>query len=241
MAFDPKKFNSNNPVPTLRTLPIILLLDVSGSMGGEKIESLYNATVKMIDSFVDLELKEKVISVAIITFGATVDLHTKYTPVSELKANGIGKFVARGGTPMGCALQMAKAIIEDEDETPKKKAYTPAIVLVSDGQPNDSWQKPLEDFLTTGRTMKCQRFSVAIGDDADVKVLGKFAQSKDNMFFASDAASLSDALKTISITSTAAAKPIQNASASPVKSASAKTSDSSLSIWGDQTDSDDEF
>lgn len=237
MAFDATKFNSKISVPALRTLPVVLLLDVSGSMGGDKINSLYDATVQMIDSFVDQELKEKVINVAIITFGASVDLHTKYTAVNDLKQNGIGRFTARGGTPMGIALQMAKDIIEDEDETPKKKAYTPVVVLVSDGQPNDEWRGPLDDFLNTGRTMNCQRFSVAIGDDADMNVLGQFAQSPDNVYFASDAASLADAFKTISIRSTqAATKPGPAVSSAggnnSVSGSSTTSSGNSLGGWG---------
>ena len=39
-------------------------------------------------------------------------------------------------TPMGTALKMAKDMIDDKQETPSR-IYRPAVVLVSDGAPND--------------------------------------------------------------------------------------------------------
>ena len=40
--FDPSKYS----MPKIRRLPVILLLDVSGSMYGQKIEELYDAVNK---------------------------------------------------------------------------------------------------------------------------------------------------------------------------------------------------
>ena len=77
-------------------------------------------------------------------------------------------------TPLGTALRMAKDLIEDKNET-KTKWYRPAVVLVSDGYPNDSWQSPLRDFVSTGRTARCQRLSMGIGNDADFNMLRDFA------------------------------------------------------------------
>lgn len=45
-------FNPNNYKPAaVKHLPVILLLDVSGSMMGEKINNLYDATNEMIKVF----------------------------------------------------------------------------------------------------------------------------------------------------------------------------------------------
>ena len=64
MAFNPNNYKA----PEVKKLPVILLLDVSASMQGAKIDSLYNATCDMIDTFVGAQLKEQSIDVAIITF-----------------------------------------------------------------------------------------------------------------------------------------------------------------------------
>jgi uncharacterized protein YegL len=89
-------------------------------------------------------------------------------------APSIGKiFQLSGMTPLGTALQMAKAMIEDKDVVPSR-AYRPTVVLVSDGGPNDAWEKPLNAFISDGRSAKCDRMAMAIGADADEAVLGKF-------------------------------------------------------------------
>lgn len=207
MAFNPGGYKAPEP----KKLPVILLLDVSGSMSGAKIDSLYDATLDMIQTFAEEETRERFIDVAIITFGQTVELHTPYTPVKDLMAKGISKFSASGSTPMGTALRMAKDMIDDKDVTPSR-IYTPAVVLVSDGEPNDDWREPMERFITEGRSKKCQRFAVAIGNDADRGVLEKFTQDPDAVFFAEDAKDLSENFKTISI-SISKGKSIRNTNA----------------------------
>ena len=163
MAFDPNKYKVTSGE---RYMPVVLLLDVSGSMEGDKIDNLYEATVKMIETFTEEGKKEIPYKVAIITFGASVDYHTPYTDATKDLAKNLHPFYAEGMTPLGTALRMAKDLIEDKDETPKRW-YRPAVVLVSDGYPNDSWQSPLSDFVSTGRTARCQRLSMGIGNDAD--------------------------------------------------------------------------
>lgn len=162
--------------PEAKKLPVILLLDVSGSMSGAKIDSLYDATIDMIETFAAAQAKEQIIDVAIITFGDSVDLHTRYTAVKDLQAKGISKFKASGMTPMGTALRMAKDMIDDKNETPSR-IYRPAVVLVSDGAPNDDWKSPMDKFINDGRSAKCQRFAVAIGNDADRGVLEIYTRS----------------------------------------------------------------
>lgn len=194
MAFNP----ANYKAPEAKKLPVILLLDVSGSMSGVKIESLYDATVDMIETFVAAQAKEQIIDVSIITFGNSVELHTPYTPVKDLQAKGIGKFMASGMTPMGTALRMAKDMIEDKSVTPSR-IYRPAVVLVSDGEPNDDWKEPMDQFINDGRSKKCQRFAVAIGNGANRNVLERFTQDPNMVFFAEDAKDISEQFKTITM------------------------------------------
>ena len=53
--------------------------------------------------------------------------------------------------------------------------FRPVVVLVSDGAPNDDhWEDKLTKFTTTGRSSKCDRWSLAIGADADTAMLKKF-------------------------------------------------------------------
>jgi uncharacterized protein YegL len=68
------------------------------------------------------------------------------------------------------------------------RAYTPAIVLVSDGQPNDDWKAALARLLGSERAKKAQRFALGIGEDADAEVLKAFLDNPEaKVYGAADA------------------------------------------------------
>ena len=225
MAFDPNKYKVST---SERFMPVVLLLDVSGSMSGDKIDNLYTATVKMIETFTEEGKKEIPYKVAIITFGSNVDYHTPYTDATQDFANNLSRFNANGMTPLGTALRMAKDLIEDKNVT-KSKWYRPAVVLVSDGYPNDSWENPMQDFISNGRTARCQRLSMGIGNDADYNMLKRFASEDtekvsgtDKLCFkAEDASDIVKVFKLISTSITSSAS--QNKKDFPATSSSTKS------------------
>ena len=193
--FDPSKFT----VSTVKPMPVILLLDCSGSMSGEKIRNLNDAVRDMLEVFRNTENGECEIHVAIITFGAEVKLHRALASAGDTPWDDL---FASGGTPLGVAFQMAKAMIEDKDVIPSR-AYRPTVVLVSDGQPNDTWENPLQAFISDGRSAKCDRMAMAIGADADEVVLGKFLEgTKNPLFYAENAKQLRDFFKFVTMSVT---------------------------------------
>ena len=184
-TFDPTKFIA----PDAKPLPVILLLDVSGSMQGAKIQNLNIAVKDMVETFKNTENGEIEIHVAILTFGAEVKLHQVLASAGCIKWYDLS---ASGGTPLGTVFKMAKAMIEDKNVVPSR-AYRPTVILVSDGQPTDKWEQPLNDFIDNGRSSKCDRMAMAIGADADEGVLRKFVKgSKNPLFYAENAKHLSD-------------------------------------------------
>lgn len=201
MAFDPSKYT----VAKAKPLPVVLMLDTSSSMngGGEqsKIAELDSAVREMLKDFAHEEQLETEIKVAVITFGNEgVKLALPYTNASNVE---LVKLEAGGMTPMGAALKMAKDMIEDKEVTPGR-AYRPLVILCSDGAPNDSWEQPMQDFISSGRSAKCDRMAMAIGSDADESVLKKFLVGTENpLFYAKDASSMHKFFKfvTMSVTS----------------------------------------
>jgi uncharacterized protein YegL len=197
--FDPSKFTT----PAAKPLPVVLLLDVSSSMSGDKIDSLNQSVAEMIEAFSQEEKMETEIIVSIITFGSTVNLHLPFTKASSIQWTNLS---ATGMTPMGTALKMAKAMIEDKETTPSR-AYRPTVILVSDGEPNDPWEQPLDDFVNQGRSSKCDRMAIAIGQGADQSVLKKFiAGTSYEVFFAKDASQLHEYFKKITMSVTVRSK-----------------------------------
>jgi uncharacterized protein YegL len=195
VPFDPSKFTA----PKAKPFPVILLLDVSDSMSGEKIHNLNAAVHDMLNDFSDTETSEVEIHLSVITFGAQVKLHQALTSASAIQWQDLS---ASGMTPLGTALQMAKAMIEDKETVPSR-AYRPTVVLVSDGQPTDGWEDPLNEFINDGRSSKCDRIAMAIGADADEAVLGKFFEGTTHqLLYAENAKQLREGFKYITMSVT---------------------------------------
>ena len=159
-------------VTTARPLPVILLADVSGSMAANgKIDALNDAIQSMIESFADEDHSRAEIHVSVIAFGkGGARLHQPLVPAAEIKWNRV---TAAGNTPMGAAFDVVVKMLEDHDQIPSR-AYRPTVILVSDGQPTDDWQEPLQRMLASDRAAKASRFVLGIGDDADPAMLAEF-------------------------------------------------------------------
>ena len=165
---------------TGRPLPVFLLLDVSGSMSGYKIDTLNQCVNEMIKDFQNERMSEVALKICVITFGqGGAKLHT---PLSSLKDVEFTDLQASGNTPMGAALTMASDIINDKEKV-SSKGYRPVVVLVSDGYPNDSWETPLNEFVNGKRTSKCERWALGIGDGYDGDMLQKFLGDSDKKVF----------------------------------------------------------
>jgi uncharacterized protein YegL len=164
-------------MPEVPILPVILLLDVSASMSYDaKIDGLNNAVREMLESFKEEQIVQADICVSIITFGSQVKVHTELTPARDIQYSDV---VPDGDTHMGQALDVAYEMIEDTTKIPNN-AYRPVVVLVSDGVPNDEhWEDKLDKFTSTGRSSECERWSLAIGADADTDMLKRFLDNPE--------------------------------------------------------------
>lgn len=173
-----------------RPLPVILLADVSGSMAGEgKIAALNQSVREMLAAFSSSDDLRAEVHVAVITFGGAARVHIPLAPASAINWTDMS---ANGGTPMGEAMTLAADLIENKDLIPGR-AYRPTVVLISDGQPTDTWESGLERLTKQGRAQKADRMALAIGGDADVAMLRRYlADPEKQVFVAADARRIKD-------------------------------------------------
>lgn len=167
-----------------RALPVFLLVDVSGSMKGEKIETVNVALKEMINSFKKIENPKGVIELCIIAFGNRSVQVVK--PLSKIADTDQFEFSAEGDTPMGKVFEAVASMIEDY-EVVSRRAYTPTIVLISDGNPTDfagysatmpendiyEWEA-LKQLQNGTRSSKATRLAMGIGSDVDSRILKAF-------------------------------------------------------------------
>lgn len=159
-----------------RVLPIILLLDVSASMGSYgRIEALNESVNVMIKELKEQESATVELALSVITFGGfegkiELPLTKMYEVPAELKYN------ASGMTPLGSAMKLAKAMVEDRNII-TSSTCRPMVILVSDGGPNDDWKQPFDDFVKNGRSKKCLRLSLGVGQRYNEKILKEFSSN----------------------------------------------------------------
>lgn len=194
MAFDASEFTTN-----AKPLPIFLLLDVSGSMSGSNISELNQAVNLMINELKNTVAKEISITLSVITFSNNANVHIPLTPIENVVWQDLS---ASGGTNLSAALDLAKSLIEDKNVVPSR-AYRPAVILVSDGYPNYGWEESMRNFIETGRTAKCDRMSMLIGERGAASVMNEFLKGSGNpLFFARDASDISKFFKFVTMTTT---------------------------------------
>lgn len=169
-------------VAEARPMPVIVLADVSGSMSVDgKIEALNLALKNMIEGFAAESRIRAEIQVGLITFGGEdARVHLPLAPAHRISE--ITPLAAAGRTPMGAAFEHVRKLVED-NEMISSRAYRPVLVLVSDGMPTDDWEPAFDALCQSERGRKATRFAMAIGADADVGMLERFANDPESPVF----------------------------------------------------------
>jgi uncharacterized protein YegL len=148
----------------------VLLLDISGSMSGPKIDGLNQGLNAFRQDIVQDELASRRSEIALVTFGDTVDeqdfvLAGEFTP-PVLAASGL--------TPLGEALDLALAKLAARKDLYDRNgvmSYRPWIFLLSDGGPTDDWEDAARRAREQQDAGRVALFAIGVGDDADYDVL----------------------------------------------------------------------
>lgn len=156
-----------------RPLHFIFLTDCSGSMQEDgKISTLNLAIREAIPHMqaVSEENPNAQVLVRAIKFADDATWHiADPTPIAEFKWTDL---TAGGTTAMGKALELAASQLKIPPMT--ERALPPVLVLVSDGQPTDEFEKGLQALMELPWGKKAVRMAIAVGKDADMDILQRF-------------------------------------------------------------------
>jgi uncharacterized protein YegL len=162
---------------TSQRLPCVLVLDGSGSMGGQPIDEL-NAGLKILEN----ELKNddtasQRVQLLVICFGGDdeIEVVDDWKDALDFTAPTIE---ASGRTPLGAAMQTALEKIEAQKENYRAHDIPynrPWIFLITDGEPTDlDWEDAAANCRRAEDDNKVVIFAIGT-EDADFDALKQFS------------------------------------------------------------------
>jgi len=156
--------------------PLVLVLDRSGSMSGERIAALNSGLQTFGEEMRNDPTTLTRGRVLVIEYGGDNEVKQGlWQDAIDFKAPILD---ANGTTPTGKAVTAALAAIQAQKDELRANGISykrPILMLMSDGVATDEWETAAEACVVAEASNKVTVFAIGIGDDADLGELGKFS------------------------------------------------------------------
>jgi uncharacterized protein YegL len=177
-------------------------------MSGEPIEQVKNGLQMLVAGLRQDPYALETAYLAVITFDSTAQ---EIVPLTELTAFQPPVISARGSTSLGAAL----ALVADsasknvaKTTTTQKGDWRPMVFIMTDGEPNDDWQKGLARFNQ-------EKWGVVVAcavDSADISVLKQISGAENVVKLdTSDSGSINAFFKWVTASVSASSKSVEQA------------------------------
>ena len=154
----------------------VLVLDVSGSMGGERIAALNQGILQFAADVRADSLAARRLDLAVVTFGDTVNVVAEFGSAQAFYPQPLK---AKGSTPMGEAINVSVDLVAARQEVYRSAgipSFRSMIFLISDGAPTDNWDRAARRIEEGERRKSFSFFAVAV-DNSAVDTLAKISVS----------------------------------------------------------------
>ena len=186
---------------TKKKATIVLLLDISGSMEGDKMKSAISSSVTFVER---LDPNDEIY---LMVFGGDSEVYElgggRAGDIGEELTKTLNGLFANGNTPLYdgvCSAAQKMETLKAEHETNNEKRLY-GIVLLSDGQDTSSGntQNQMFNCLPSGESVEGTKvFTIAFGDDADADLMLRIANRTNGKTFKGDPASIESIYNAIS-------------------------------------------
>ena len=187
-----------------KLLPIIYVLDTSGSMEGSRIAAVNAAMNETMEVLKDVSSKNPTaeLKIAVLQFSSGPQWVTENLVFMEdfywndLKAGGL--------TDFGSALNELNNKLSREQFLVSEVGFkAPVIIFMSDGEPTDDYESALNKIKSNNKWFQvATKSAIAVGDDANIQVLQKIAGNKEAVIKVDDLETLKKLIRVVSVTAT---------------------------------------
>lgn len=172
---------------------LVMLLDVSGSMDGDKLNSLRQAAAQFVAQMAEDDY------LSLVTFSAEATVVVEHARVGDERqrlTSIITNLYAGGGTALFDAIGTGAEVVARTTDP----NTTNVIIVLSDGQDTASTRFRFDDHLLTTATANTTTiFTIAYGSDADAQVLTNLAAQGQGNYYQGDVANLATIYEEMSV------------------------------------------
>ncbi len=184
-----------------RTMTLFFVVDTSGSMDGSKMGTLNSAIEEVIPEIrkISGENADAAIKIAVLEFSNGANWITP-APIdaedfcwSFLEADGLTDFGE-------ACRQLNEKLSRSAFMNDVAGSFAPAIFLLSDGEPTDSYSSELKKLKDNNWFKKAIKVAVAIGEDANCDVLAEFTGNREAVLTVHTPEALAKMIRFVSVT-----------------------------------------
>lgn len=157
-------FDSLHTKGTGKLLVVIFVVDCSKTMSGDRIGAVNAAMQELKYKLTEIKNDNSLdLRIAILSFASSAKWELELTPIEEVNLNTI--HTRPGLTEYGAAFHELNKVLRKESYMKHTgKIAPPAIMFLTDGEPEDDYQADLNELLKNGWFTNASRSAVLLGD-----------------------------------------------------------------------------
>lgn len=157
-------FNTLHTKGTGKLLVVIFVVDCSKTMSGDRIGAVNAAMEQLKYKLTEIKNDNSLdLRIAILSFASSAKWELELTPIEEVSLDTI--HTRPGLTEYGAAFHELNKVLRKESYMKHTgKIAPPAIMFLTDGEPEDDYQADLDELLKNGWFTNASRSAVLLGD-----------------------------------------------------------------------------
>ena len=166
---------------------VFLMFDCSGSMYGERIESMNRTFAEFFDGF---EIQNPDIDIRVNALQFSTDATWMYPLPVKVEEFRWHVFQAMGLTSMGDAFRLLNEAMDSKqafcNATGEEEYMDSLVMLISDGAPTDDYVRYLKLLQKNPRFLRSKRIAIGLGDCYDYGILEQLTGNSKKVFNVQD-------------------------------------------------------